>query len=381
MTVLNKKAADRRLDASKLWPAVTVAEIFGDPKRQSVSEGHFCTDRSLTLALWVTECCCAKDWGVHGKVPEVPRFETLIVVGFESRRPTSGPDLIYHVRLVARLVSLEENFMSRFCLRRSFGLFAFALLVPVLSCVSPGIAWADKPADKPADSADSVNVLLITSGCCHDYDFQTKMMQLAFEQRGVKAAWTVVNDGGKGTSAEIDFYNSADWAKGFDVVIHNECFAKTTNPEYIRKITRPHFDGTNGVVIHCAMHTYRDATIDDWRKFLGVTSRRHEHQSNYTVKVTAKDHPVMAGYPDGHKTAKDELYVIEKTWPNTTVLATSKSEKTDKEHPVFWTNTYGKARVFGTTYGHSNETFEDKAFLDALTNGTLWAAGKLKVAK
>ena len=85
----------------------------------------------------------------------------------------------------------------------------------------------------------------------------------------------------------------------------------------------------------------------------------------------------MAKYPDGHTTAIDELYVIEKAWPEMEVLATSKSEKTEKSHPVFWTNRYGKARVFGTTYGHSNETFEDEVFLDALTRGTLWAAGKL----
>jgi type 1 glutamine amidotransferase len=230
---------------------------------------------------------------------------------------------------------------------------------------------------------DSINILLITSGCCHDYDFQTKAMQLALEHRGVGAVWTVVNDGGTGTDAQIDFYKNPKWAEGFDVVIHNECFAKTTDPDYIRSITEPHHAGTNAVVIHCAMHTYRDAGIDDWRKLLGVTSRRHEHKSNYKVDVVAKDHPVMSGFPDGHLTAIDELYVIEKVWPNTTVLATSTSEKTGESHPVFWTSKYGKARVFGTTYGHSNETFEDQVFLEALTNGTLWAAGRLtaKVTK
>ena len=254
-------------------------------------------------------------------------------------------------------------------------------LVVCVSFLLTLFALTPVSADKPSSDAEPVNILLITSGCCHDYDFQSKSMQLAFEKRGVKAKWTVVNEGGKGTSAEIDFYKSPDWSKGFDVVIHNECFAKTTNPDYIRSITKPHRAGVNAVVIHCAMHTYRDATIDDWREFLGVTSRRHEHKSNYVVKVVQADHPIMKGYPDGHKTAIDELYVIEKTWPNTTVLATSKSEKDGREHPVFWTNTYGKARVFGTTYGHSNETFEDEAFLDALTQGTLWAAGKLSAKK
>ncbi len=226
-------------------------------------------------------------------------------------------------------------------------------------------------------TSDAINVLLITSGCCHDYDFQTKAMQLAFDQRGVAANWTVVNDGGKGTSAEIDFYNNPRWAEGFDLVIHNECFANTDDENYIRKITEPHRAGVNAVVIHCAMHTYRAAKVDDWRKFLGVTSRRHEHQSNYPIRVVAAGHPIMKGFPDGHKSAKDELYVIEKVWPKTTILATSKSEKNEQEHGVFWTNTFGKARVFGTTYGHSKETFQDKVFLDTLTKGAQWAAGKL----
>lgn len=221
-----------------------------------------------------------------------------------------------------------------------------------------------------------LKILLITGGCCHDYDFQSKAMQLAFEDRGVKAAWTVVFEGGNGTDAEIDYYNNPKWAEGFDVVIHNECFAKTKDADYIRKITTPHREGTNAVVIHCAMHTYRDAKIDDWRQFLGVTSRRHDHQSNYPITVVAEDHPVMNGYPQNHVSAMDELYIIEKLWPTATALATSKSERDGKAHPVIWVNQFGKARVFGTTFGHSSETFQDEVFLQTLVNGTKWAAGQ-----
>lgn len=225
-------------------------------------------------------------------------------------------------------------------------------------------------------AGDSLKVLLITGGCCHDYDFQTAQLKKAAEDRGVAVEWTVVNDGGTGTHAEIDFYDDPEWSKGYDVVVHNECFAKTTNEDYIRRITKPHQNGANAVVIHCAMHTYRDAKIDDWRQMLGVTSRRHEHKSNYAVKNVKPDHPAMKDFPKEWTTPSDELYIIEKVWPNTEVLATSISEKTEKVHPVIWANTYGKARVFGTTYGHSNETFEDKVFLDVVINGLKWAAGK-----
>mgnify|MGYP001823999013 CR=1 FL=1 len=250
-------------------------------------------------------------------------------------------------------------------MHRRFLFHAFAALAVFFS-VSSAVADEGKP----------LRILLITSGCCHDYDFQTKSLQLALEKAGVGADWTVVNEGGTGTDAQIDFYQDSDWADGFDVCIHNECFAKTVDADYIRSITGPHSDGLNAVVIHCAMHTYRDAKIDDWRKLLGVTSKRHDHKSSYKVDVVANDHPIMKGFPDGHVIEYDELYIIEKLWPTAKALATSKSERDGKEHPVIWTNQFGKARVFGTTYGHSNETFEDQVFLKLIVDGTVWAAGK-----
>lgn len=227
---------------------------------------------------------------------------------------------------------------------------------------------------RAADAERPIKALLVTGGCCHDYPFQTRQYMQAAKDRGVEVDWTVVMEGGTGTSAEIDLYSDPDWAEGYDVVVHNECFANTANPEYIRKITSAHHAGVNAVVIHCAMHTYRDAEIDDWREFLGVTSRRHEHQSHYEVVVEGDGHWVTSAIPDGYKTPMDELYVIEKVWPNTQVLATSTSEKTKESHPVIWTNTYGDARVFGTTYGHSVDTFSDETFLEVIVRGLQWAA-------
>lgn len=228
-------------------------------------------------------------------------------------------------------------------------------------------------------AAEPVKIMVITGGCCHDYEFQTKSIQSAFETHGVEVAWKIVNQGGRGTRAMIDLYDNPDWAAGFDVVIHNECFADTASEEYIRRITQAHREGANAVVIHCAMHTYRASKIDDWRKFLGVTSRRHDHQSKYPVKVVAPEHPIMQGFPTDWVTPKDELYIIETTWPQATPLATSVSERDQSAHPCFWVNEYGKSRVFGTTYGHSNATFADKHFQQALVRGALWAAGKLDV--
>src|SRR5260370_33591608 len=86
----------------------------------------------------------------------------------------------------------------------------------------------------------------------------------------------------------------------------------------------------------------------------------------------------MKGMPDNWVTPSDELYVIEKLWPHAQALATSRSEQDGKEYPVAWINQYGKARVFGTTYGHSDDTFRDPVFLGYVSSGVLWAVGRLE---
>lgn len=242
---------------------------------------------------------------------------------------------------------------------------AVSYLLLAVGCSMSGVESKVKP----------LRALLITGGCCHNYNLQSRELTNAVAKLA-PVEWTVVNEGGNGTRAQIPLYANPDWAKGYDVVVHNECFADTTDHDYIRKITAAHKAGTPAVVIHCAMHTYRATDIDDWREFLGVTSRRHDHQSNYPVKKLVPDHPVVKGIPDSWVTPKDELYVIEKLWPNAKALATSKSEKDGKDYPVIWTNQYGKARVFGTTYGHSDETFRDPVFLGYVARGVLWAAGR-----
>lgn len=227
-------------------------------------------------------------------------------------------------------------------------------------------------------SADAkpLRALLITGGCCHNYPFQSQQLTNATAKLAA-VEWTTVNEGGNGTRAEIPLYDQPDWAKGYNVVVHNECFADTTNEVYIRKITSVHKAGVPAVVIHCAMHTYRSVPMDDWREFLGVTSKRHDHQSKYPVKLVEPAHPILKGVAPDWVTPLDELYIIEKVGANTKALATSVSERDQQSYPVIWINQYGKARVFGTSWGHSDDAWRDPNFLTIVSRGTLWAAGRL----
>jgi type 1 glutamine amidotransferase len=189
--------------------------------------------------------------------------------------------------------------------------------------------------------------------------------------------WTVVNQGGTARESKIPLYADPEWIAGFDVVLHNECFGFVDDPAYIRTITEAHRrTGTPAVVTHCSMHSYRNATIDDWRALLGVTSRRHTAAHPIAVQWTAPAHPIADGLPSDWTTPIDELYVIEKTWPTASVLATAVSPEAGREvYPVAWTNDFHGARVFGTTLGHA-DTWRDPVFQELLRRGFRWALGR-----
>lgn len=226
------------------------------------------------------------------------------------------------------------------------------------------------------DASGPIQALLITGGCCHDYDFQKQTLTTALSERA-PIDWTIVHEGGDSKDFQSKLFNDPNWSNDYDIVVHNECYANTAEPAYIAKVVAAHKAGTPAIVIHCAMHTYRAAEVDDWREFLGVTSRRHDHQSHYPTTIVAPEHPIIGDFPTDWVSPMDELYIIEKLWPNAKALATGKSEQSGESHPVFWTNQYGKARVFGTTFGHTSETIANPYFQDILARGILWASGRL----
>jgi type 1 glutamine amidotransferase len=220
-----------------------------------------------------------------------------------------------------------------------------------------------------------INALLVSGGCCHDYPLHARLLMAAVS-RALPVDWTVAVQGGRGTRGRMPVYARPGWSQGFDIVIHNECLADVDDPAYIRTITDGHRNGPPAVVVHCAMHSYRAATIDDWREFLGVTSRRHTKPFPIPVKIAAGDHPAMRGFKADWITPVDELYVIDKVWPNTTALATAVSPEDKQEYTLAWAGSYAGTRVFGTTLGHGDDTWMDPVFQDLITRGIKWALGR-----
>ncbi len=241
------------------------------------------------------------------------------------------------------------------------------------ACMISGSARAN-PTPAPV-----IKALLITGGCCHDYDNQRELIPAAVGIHSkLKVEWTVMHSRSKAGDTLLEFYKNPDWAKGYDVVVHNECFANVGDVDYIAGILQPHIDGVPAVLIHCSMHCYRTGpTKEEWFKFCGVHSPGHGPKHPFEVQITAPEHEVMRGMSNW-VTPNGELYFINKSYPTMTPLAESKSEKTGEMNTNIWVNAYGpnKTRVFATTIGHHNETMLQNQYMEMITRGLLWAAGK-----
>lgn len=232
-------------------------------------------------------------------------------------------------------------------------------------------------ASVPRTQAPPVRALFVTGGCCHDYDAQKQILTEGISARTkLKIDWTIVHQGGRTTNTKIPLYEKDDWAKGYDVVVHDECFAKVADPKWTERILKPHREGVPAVVLHCAAHCYRDKT-DEWFKFIGVTSHRHGSKYPFDAVNLQPAHPVMKGLGPKWRTPNGELYLISKVWPDTTPLMHAMSKNTKRNEVCVWTSRYGKGPVFGTTIGHHNETVKSSEYLNMVTRGMLWVAGRL----
>jgi uncharacterized protein len=140
------------------------------------------------------------------------------------------------------------------------------------------ITFAPTAAPQPQQSSARLNALVVSGGCCHDYPLQSRMLVSAIS-KVLPVDWTIAIQGGQGTTGTQPIYANPNWAKGFDIVVHNECFADVTDEALIKRITAAHRGGPPAMLIHCAMHTFRASTADTWREFLGVTTKRHTRRT------------------------------------------------------------------------------------------------------
>src|SRR5687768_641464 len=199
--------------------------------------------------------------------------------------------------------------------------------------------WA---ADAPKTEVKPLRVLMVTGGCCHDYENQKRILAEGLSSRA-NVEFTIVHEGPDPKAKDartykISIYEKEDWAKGYDVVVHNECFGAVDDVAFVERIAKAHHNGVPAVMLHCSAHSYRMAGTDEWRKCIGQKSMSHEKNRDLLVKNLAPEHPVMKGFPMEWLDKADELYKNEILYPEFIALAKAYGEDTKKDHYVIWTN-------------------------------------------
>jgi putative membrane-bound dehydrogenase-like protein len=226
-----------------------------------------------------------------------------------------------------------------------------------------------------------LRALIIAGGCCHDYENQPKILSAGIQARSnvqVDVVWT--DD--KSTTPYFPLFEKEDWAKGYDVIIHDECAAGVKDLVLVQRIIKAH-ETVPAVNLHCAMHSYRTGT-DDWFNFLGLQSSSHNWQKPIAIHYTDAEHPITKGLSDW-PTVNEELYNNVKMHGGKPVAAGVQDQKSKEgveapvNYTVAWTNEFGpkKTRIFSTTIGHNNATVADERYLDLVTRGLLWSCDKL----
>ena len=259
--------------------------------------------------------------------------------------------------------------------------FAIPLAIALATLAAPTFA-----ADPPP-----IKALLVIGGCCHDYAKQKEIITKGISARA-NVQWTIAYDDDKGTKHLNPVYENKDWAKGFDVIVHDECCSDVNDPGIVERILKPHKDGLPGVVLHCGMHCYRTEgwpkVTTPWFEFTGLATTGHGPQ--LPIEITfGEESPITKGLSNW-KTVNEELYnnLTGKLLDTATPLARGKQIQKSKDGKekiddtvVVWTNEYNKkTRVFSTTLGHNNDTVADPKYLDLITRGLLWSVNKLDEA-
>ena len=241
------------------------------------------------------------------------------------------------------------------------------------------LAFACGPA-RAADEDRPIRALLVLGGCCHDYKVQQDLITKGISARA-NVEWQIAYDPDSSTHHKNPIYDNADWYKGFDVVVHDECSDAIKDLAFIDRVLKPHREGLPAVNLHCAMHCYRSAPYPKttpWMEFTGMNTNHHGPQLPIAISFTDKDSPITQGMKDW-TTIHEELYHAESLLPTAHALATGaqQSDQYNDQNPVIWTNDYHGTRVFSTTLGHNNETVNDPRYLDLITRGLLWSVNKL----
>jgi type 1 glutamine amidotransferase len=173
----------------------------------------------------------------------------------------------------------------------------------------------------------------------------------------------------------------------YDVIVQNYC--NWHDPRALSDASKQAFvgflkSGGGLVLIHFANGAFHfslpKAGAADWPEYRQIVRRVWDHQAGsghdafgpVTVRIAPVKHAITQGLKDFEVT--DELYFNQAGKEPIVPLITAHSRVTKRDEPLAWTYEYGKARVFQTLLGHSENTYEAPAAGAMLRRAVIWTA-------
>jgi type 1 glutamine amidotransferase len=259
-------------------------------------------------------------------------------------------------------------------------LFAILVTPALLMPLATGSGHDKPPVTSAQPAVKPIKALLVIGGCCHDYKNQKDILIKGLRARA-NVDVTLAYDTDTTKKHLNPIYNNPDWAKGFDLIIHDECSGDVKDIAAINRILEPHRAGLPAVVLHCAMHAYKSEgfpkVVTPWCEFTGLVSTGHGAQLPIDVTFVEGASPITKGL-ENWRTIKEELYNNATGSLLDTARPLTRGQQGKADATITWINTYNqKCRVFCTTLGHNNETVADDRYLTLVSRGLLWAAGHL----
>jgi type 1 glutamine amidotransferase len=132
-----------------------------------------------------------------------------------------------------------------------------------------------------------------------------------------------------------------------------------------------------------SVHFACGAWHGEWPEFQNILGRvwhgsgpgkpQHDARGPFLVRIVDTSHPVTSGIKDFE--TYDELYTCLTGAAPIHLLAAATSRVDHQQHPMAFTRSYGKGRVFLTTLGHDVRALTNSSVPQLIRQGTLWAAG------
>lgn len=237
-------------------------------------------------------------------------------------------------------------------------------LTPVVA-LAIGVEAAFGEASTRSTEGRPIDVLMVVGGDAHDYDRLPGELASALESRlGGKVRLV--------TAGRL----SPDQIASHDVLMFNDCEQTRLTDGQKAAVLHGLRSGKGLVAMHCALWSFQH--WPEWRRMLGGLVLRHSPFGAYEVEVVHPSHPIARGLPARFEVTDEPYLVDERSADADVIVQTAGLHGGRKDpEPQAWTTRYLGGRVFITTLGHDARVQRDPNFLQLVSNGIRWAAGRL----